>query len=116
VARSIASLALLVRDCDEAIAFFTDVPRFVLAEDTPLAGWDEVLAHVQSGIEPIDIKDLPGGRYAVVRIEKDPAVIGSSIDRFYQEYVPQSRLELDGRRPTREIYYESTMEYCVPVL
>ena len=36
MARSIASLALLVREYDEAIAFFTDALRFALVEDTPL--------------------------------------------------------------------------------
>lgn len=36
--RSIASVALVVRDYDEAIAFFTDALRFTLVEDTPLAG------------------------------------------------------------------------------
>jgi catechol 2,3-dioxygenase-like lactoylglutathione lyase family enzyme len=36
MARSIAKLALLVRDYDEAIAFFTDALRFALVEDTPL--------------------------------------------------------------------------------
>jgi catechol 2,3-dioxygenase-like lactoylglutathione lyase family enzyme len=35
---SITSLALLVRDYDEAIAFFTGALRFVLLEDTPLGG------------------------------------------------------------------------------
>jgi len=34
--RSIALLTLLVRNYDEAIAFFTDVLRFALVEDTPL--------------------------------------------------------------------------------
>ena len=34
--RSIAALALLVRDYDEAISFFTDALRFTLIEDTPL--------------------------------------------------------------------------------
>ncbi len=36
--RSITSLALLVRDYDEAIAFFTEALRFSLLEDTPLGG------------------------------------------------------------------------------
>ncbi|MFN7944798.1 MAG: VOC family protein [Blastocatellia bacterium] len=36
--RSIASLTLVVRDYDEAIAFFTDALRFTLLEDTPLGG------------------------------------------------------------------------------
>lgn len=34
--RSIASAALLVRDYDEAIAFFTGALRFEVVEDTPL--------------------------------------------------------------------------------
>lgn len=38
MARSIASVALVVREYDEAIAFFTDVLRFRLIEDTPMGG------------------------------------------------------------------------------
>lgn len=38
MARSLASLALVVRDYDEAIAFFTDALRFTLVEDTPMGG------------------------------------------------------------------------------
>ena len=36
--RAIASVALVVREYDEAIAFFTDVLRFTLVEDTPMGG------------------------------------------------------------------------------
>jgi catechol 2,3-dioxygenase-like lactoylglutathione lyase family enzyme len=36
MARSIAAFALLVRDYDEAIAFFTGALRFLLLEDTDL--------------------------------------------------------------------------------
>ena len=63
----------------------------------------------------ITFQDLPGGRYAVLTINKDPAVIGPTIGRFYQEYLPQSGLQADARRPTCEIYFEHTMEYCVPL-
>ena len=35
-ANSIALLALVVRDYDEAIAFFTEALRFAVVEDTPL--------------------------------------------------------------------------------
>jgi len=63
----------------------------------------------------VEIRDLPGGRYAVLSMVKDPAVIGPSIGRFYQEFVPQHDLAIDGERPTYEIYFESTMEYCVPI-
>jgi len=34
--RSVALVALVVRDYDEAIAFFTETLRFTLVEDTPL--------------------------------------------------------------------------------
>jgi len=36
--RSIAAVALLVRDYDEAIAFFTYALRFTLVEDQPMGG------------------------------------------------------------------------------
>ena len=36
--RSISQVALLVREYDEAIRFFTQALRFVLLEDAPLAG------------------------------------------------------------------------------
>jgi len=76
----------------------------------------QVPEDVQSGSEGIGIKELPGGRYAVVRIAKEPAIIGDSIDRFYQEYVPHNNLGIDGTRPIYEIYYVRTMEYCVPIV
>jgi catechol 2,3-dioxygenase-like lactoylglutathione lyase family enzyme len=38
MARSIAAVALVVREYDEAITFFTDALRFTLVEDTPLGG------------------------------------------------------------------------------
>ena len=76
----------------------------------------QVPEDVQSGSDGVNIKELPGGRYAVVSAEKDTRIIGDSIGRFYQEYVPQNNIEVDGTRPTYEIYYENTMEYCVPIL
>jgi catechol 2,3-dioxygenase-like lactoylglutathione lyase family enzyme len=38
MARTIALVALVVREYDEAIAFFTDALRFTLLEDTALGG------------------------------------------------------------------------------
>jgi catechol 2,3-dioxygenase-like lactoylglutathione lyase family enzyme len=38
VAKSLAAVALVVRDYDEAIDFFTRALRFILLEDTPLGG------------------------------------------------------------------------------
>ena len=76
----------------------------------------EVPAPVQDGLGEAGIQDLPGGRYAVLSMEKDPAVIGPSIGRLYGEYLSQAGLQVDARRPTYEIYFESTMEYCVPAM
>lgn len=70
---------------------------------------------VQSGSDGVDIKDLPGGRYAVVKIDKDPQAIGDSIGRFYQEYSPKNNIRVDGMRLTYEIYWEDMMDYCVPI-
>jgi DNA gyrase inhibitor GyrI len=88
------------------------------AADGPLSSYGccvQVPEEVQNGSEGVGIQELPGGQYAVVSITKDPAIIGDAIGRFYREYVPQNKLEIDGTRPTYEIYYERTMEYCVPV-
>jgi DNA gyrase inhibitor GyrI len=75
----------------------------------------QIPEEVQSGSDDVGIRELLGGRYAVVSIKKEPAIIGDSISRFYQEYAPQNNIEIDGTRPTYEIYYENTVEYCVPI-
>jgi len=75
----------------------------------------QVPEQVQGGSGDVEIQELVGGRYAVVTIEKDPRIIGDSIGRFYEEYMPQNNVEIDGMRPTYEVYYESTIEYCVPI-
>lgn len=76
----------------------------------------QIPANLQVGPEDIRVRDLPGGRYAVLGMRKDPAVIGNSIGRFYQEYIPRNQLNLDSERPTYEVYYETRMEYCVALL
>lgn len=75
----------------------------------------EVPDEVESAPEGIAIKTLPGGRYAVVTIEKDPQVIPAIVRRFHEEYAPQNNIQIDPRRPTYEMYYKDAMEYCVPV-
>jgi DNA gyrase inhibitor GyrI len=74
-----------------------------------------VPGEVCAGCGEVGVQDLAGGRFAVVTIEKDPALIGAAIGRFYEEYVPESGVELDPTRPTYEVYYRDTVEYCVPV-
>jgi DNA gyrase inhibitor GyrI len=49
--------------------------------------------------EDIHTKQLPGGRYAILSLEKDSATIGETIRRFFAEYVPQHQLTVDSQRP-----------------
>jgi catechol 2,3-dioxygenase-like lactoylglutathione lyase family enzyme len=74
--RSITSLALVVRDYDEAIAFFTQALRFQLLEDTPMgngkrwvvvapdppAGASLLLARAVTPEQEAHIGDQTGGR------------------------------------------------------
>ncbi len=76
----------------------------------------EVPASVQFGTDEIAVQNLPGGRYAVLKMAKDPRVIGPSIGRLYSEHVPGQGLVLDAARPTYEVYWEDRMEYCAPLL
>jgi DNA gyrase inhibitor GyrI len=62
-----------------------------------------------------DIKHLPGGRYAVLTLDKDSATIGERIGQFFAEYVPNHQLILDATRPSYEVYYDRTMNYCVSI-
>jgi DNA gyrase inhibitor GyrI len=68
------------------------------------------------GGQGLSFKAVPGGSYCVLVMEKDSKVIGDSIGRFYQEYVPRHRLCIDPGRPVIEFYTKDTMRYCVPVI
>lgn len=65
--------------------------------------------------EDVETKQLPGGRYAILSLEKDSSTIGETIGRFFAEYVPQHQLVIDTQRPSYEVYYERTMDFCVPL-
>lgn len=74
----------------------------------------------------IGIQDIPGGKYAVHRIEASASQahkIGEAVDRLYGEWLPGSGYQVDDRPPL-EIYYKSgdkpagtwiVMDYCVPI-
>lgn len=87
--------------------------------DRRLVGYDcclEMPGAAVNGQDDVAIKTIPGGRYAVLKLEKDWRTIESVIGRFYAEYVPEHHLALDVSRPTYEIYGARRMEYCVPVM
>jgi len=58
---------------------------------------------------------LPGGRYAVLTVEKRPEKIRPAIRAFSGDYFVEQSLILDEERPIYEIYYKETMEYCLPI-
>jgi catechol 2,3-dioxygenase-like lactoylglutathione lyase family enzyme len=75
VCQEIAAVAVLVRDYDEAIAYFTGCLRFAVVEDSPLGGgkrWVVVrppgggaallLAHAASPEQAARVGDQAGGR------------------------------------------------------
>ncbi len=91
------------------------VPR---TYDTQLVGYECALElpEVISQLTPdVQTKQLPGGRYAVLSLEKDSSIIGEAIGRFFAEYVPQHQLVIDTQRSSYEVYYERTMDFCVPL-
>lgn len=91
------------------------VPQVI---DGQLKSYDccvELPEPVQVSTETIQTKQLVGGQYAVLTLEKDSASIGDSIGRFFAEYVPEHQLAIDNDRPSYEIYYEHVMEFCVPI-
>jgi DNA gyrase inhibitor GyrI len=71
---------------------------------------------IEEEINGVTQKMLPGGKYAVLRIEKRAVEISRAIRRFHRDYIPGNKILIDEGRPIYEIYFKDTMEYCVPVL
>ena len=64
----------------------------------------------------VDVKLLPGGTYAILRIEKKPTKISQAIRQFHGDYIPENQIVADESRQIYEIYYLDRMEYCVPII
>ncbi len=91
------------------------IPR---TNDAQLVGYEcalELPEVISQHTEDVETKQLPGGRYAILSLEKDSSTIGETIGRFLAEYVPQHQLVIDTQRPSYEVYYERTMDFCVPL-
>ncbi|HUA81842.1 MAG TPA: VOC family protein [Dyella sp.] len=106
---TIAAIALLVRDYDEAIAFFTECLDFELVEDTPLGGgkrWVLVsppgaretrllLAQASTSAQDVCIGEQAGGR----------VFLFLHVDDFYARYeAMRSRGVRFLERPREEPY------------
>ncbi len=86
----------------------TQLISYVCALELP-----EAMTAITEGIQT---KQLAGGRYAILSLEKDSTTIGQTIGHFFAEYVPQHQLIVDSQRPSYEVYYEDIMDFCVPLL
>ena len=71
---------------------------------------------IQEDNPSLGVATLPGGKYAVLIVEKTRAKIGKAIRQFRGDYVFEHELILDEDRPIYEIYYDTTMEYCIPLI
>ena len=63
----------------------------------------------------VQVRELDGGRYAVLSVTKGATALDDAIDRFYADYAPTHGLLPDATRPSIEIYHRATIEYCLPV-
>jgi len=68
----------------------------------------------------ISLSDILG-RVVLARVEiiapqrPNSLELKLEIGQFFAEYVPQYQLILDATRPSYEVYYAQTMDYCVPI-
>ena len=62
-----------------------------------------------------NVRTLPGGRYAVLTVEKTPTKIRPAIRAFRGDYLPEHELVVDEVRLVYEYYFKDTLEYCVPI-
>jgi DNA gyrase inhibitor GyrI len=92
------------------------IPQVV---DGQLVGYDcciQVSDTIGNNFGEVKRMILQGGRYAILKLEKDSQTIGATIERFYAEYMPEHHLSQDTSKPAYEVYDLRTMEYCVPLL
>jgi len=90
MAHSITSLALVVREYDEAITFFTQALRFTLLEDTPLDGgkrWVRVAPPGGSGAALLLARAATPEQQAAVGNQAGGRVfLFLETDEFWDEY------------------------------
>ncbi len=90
-----------------------------VVEDNRLSTYTCCLEYVLPFLDEnsdVSLGELPGGRYAIMRVEKTPEKIGKAVAQFNRIYMHDQHLVQAVHRPVYEIYYEHEMEYCVPLL
>lgn len=92
------------------------VPR---SEDGRLTAYTCALEYPLPAIDEdaeVSLGELPGGRYAVLRVEKDPAHIEKAVLQLKTAHMPGHGLVQDPYRPVYEIFQGHELDYCVPLL
>ncbi len=84
-----------------------------------LAAYTCCLEYVLPAIDesaPVSLGELPGGTYAVLRVENSPACIEQAVWQFQTGYLPEHALTQDPCRPVYEIFHGQDLEYCIPLI
>jgi DNA gyrase inhibitor GyrI len=63
----------------------------------------------------VNLGELPGGTYAVTRVDETSHGIGLDIRQMVEAYLQEQQLAQDPHRPIREIYHRHFTEYCIPL-
>lgn len=104
------------RGFDLSLLKLIGIPQVINGQLTSYDCCIELPEPVDVNEERIQTKQLTGGKYAVLTLEKDSATIGETIGHFFEVYVPENKLVIDDDRPSYELYYEHIMDFCVPIV
>lgn len=86
-------------------------------EGDQLASYTCCLEYVLPTIDEnadVSLGELPGGRYAVLRVEKSH--IEHAVWQLRSIYMPENGLVQDPHRPVYEVFNGHELEYCVPLV
>ena len=87
----------------ECIAVYHDDPKTVAESDLRSDACLTVPAGTEAGGN-VNIMTIPGGLFAVARIEIDPSEFGDAWDKLLGEWIPENGYESDIDRMAYELY------------
>lgn len=111
----IGKVALVVRDYDEAIAFYTEKLGFILTEDTPLGGgkrWVVVAPRGQQGTQLLLAKAVGEQQVAAIGNQSGGRVfLFLQTDDFWRDYHTMQQAGVSFRETPREEAYGTVVVF-----
>lgn len=111
----IGKVALVVRDYDEAIAFYTEKLGFILAEDTPLGGgkrWVVVAPRGQQGTQLLLAKAVGEQQIAAIGNQSGGRVfLFLQTDDFWRDYHTMQQAGVSFCEAPREEAYGTVVVF-----